>query len=1409
MYRRLKQLAAGSVMILAASTLVIVSSGPAAAAGTGYWVNNGAANCSDTLAGAGTQAVPFCTISQGTKKAIAPGDTVHVAPGTYREQVTINASGTATDPISVVGDAPGVVILGTRSLSTAALWTATSTTAWSTPYAPPSVPRQVFLDGQRLATATSATTTTANSWFYDATAKVLYVDAGGANPGDGHQVEAGAQSFGVTASSKSNVAISNIETDRPNLAGVRLLTATGATIDHVTASQSASNGILIDTSPGGGNVVRAAAVDGSLSTGIRIAASSGVTVTGSSSHHNGLHGIGLSTSSNNLIDGNTSYANTSVSPTATSAGIDVNTNSPDNTVVNNVTYQNQDTGVQVYSGSHRALVARNISYANGDHGFDTLASTGVRYLNNTSYANRRDGISVEGVSTGATLANNLLVDNGVTATEYNLYVDAGSVSGFSADYDTAFNHTTAPTTKVGGVVYPKLSGYATASGQESHGSSIDPDLVNPASGDFRLTAGSTAVDSANSGATGFRATDAAGNQLADDTIVADTGAGTPAYADRGALEFQPVAGSTNYAPHAALILNPAAMSTPPSPPVTADASGSSDTDLNGIASYTFDFGDGTVVGPQPTATATHTYAGPGSYAVTVTVTDAAGLTDSASSQEVVSTRPVQTYSVEQTNPACTDTGPGTVASPFCTIGAATRKLLAGDTALVGPGQYREQVTITASGEPANPITLKATSPSAVIVGTNDVSDAAGWTATSTTAWTHAFAVAPAQVFLDGQPLPKATSATTTTPNSWYYDAATTSLYVDTGGTNPAAGHTVAAGARSFGILLRQVSDIAVSGFAIRQQNFNGVDLDRTQRVTLGDLDVAQAGAPGITVDASSNASLTGIQSAFNLSIGVRFFNSTDSELRNSVTHENQHHGVSVQGSTRVTVAGVTTYRNKRLSTRIATGIDVSASSQQTVVEANLTYGNDDSGIESYSGSTDTTIRRNVVYDNGDHGIDTSFAPNTTVLSNTVVRNATAGINFEGGSTSSTARDNVAMDNAVGSTRTIGEIRVDEASSPGTTLDRDLVFQTAANGNLYEWASQPYTSIAAFRTASGQEAAGQAANPLFVNLTGRDLHLTGQSPAIDSADTAVTGWTAINRDGTALADNPVIPNTGVGPVVFADLGAFEFVGPVARATVTPASALFAPVDVTVDGSASVGLGAPITAYQIVCGNGTVLTTLSGVCRYTAAGTFTPTVTVTDSSGLSDTWTGTALVVKPNGLPTARLTATPNQAYRPQQVVLNASASSDADGRPLAGYTFDCGNGQTSGTLTTSSFTCSYPNAGTFTSRVTVRDTADATSTVTAQVRILADVAPTADLKLNKSSIKSKQSVTADASGSTSVDKSPIATYQFSCGSGPAKPVQTTPTTTCTYTSIGIFTVGVTVTDTVGLSSSATKTVLVLP
>ncbi|HEY3556003.1 MAG TPA: PKD domain-containing protein, partial [Kribbella sp.] len=666
--------------------------------------------------------------------------------------------------------------------------------------------------------------------------------------------------------------------------------------------------------------------------------------------------------------------------------------------------------------------------------------------------------------------------------------------------------------------------------------------------------------------------------------------------------------------------------------------------------------------------------------------------------------------------------------------------------------------------------------------------------------------APSQVFLDGQPMVKATSSTTTTSGSWFYDTPTATLYVDTGGTNPATGHTVSAGARSFGILLRQVSDVNISGFAVRQTNLSGVYFDTVQRVSLDTIDTAQSGAQGVTADNSAHVTLSGIQASTNQSIGVRLFNTTDSSVQASITHDNNYHGVSVQGGARDTVTGVTTYRNKRLSTRIAAGIDVSLSAQQTVVDGNLSYSNDDSGIESYTGATGTLVRRNVVYDNGDHGIDDFQAPGSQVIGNTVVGNATAGVNFEGGSSGALTRDNVTMDNAVGSTRTIGEIRVDETSSQGTSLDRDLVFQTNG-GPLFEWASQPYTTLSAYQAASGQEPTGKAANPRFANLAGRDLHLTSVSPAIDAADTSPAGWSAIDKDGTSPVDDPAVANTGTGSVTYADLGGYEYIGPVATATVTPPSG-FAPVDVTVDGTASVGLSAQLASYLIACGNGTTIAQATGTCSYTTAGTYTPTLTVTDTAGRTDTWTSAPVVVKPNGAPTARLTATPAQAYVPQTVVLDASKSSDADGRPLVSYTFDCGNGQTSGALTTSKTNCTYTTAGTYTAAVTVRDTGGLTSRATTKVTILADQPPTAVLNLNKSVIRTKQSVVADASKSTDVDKTPIATYTFDCGPGAPKPPQTSPSTSCSYTTIGFYTITVTVTDTLGQSSTASKTVVVM-
>jgi len=57
--------------------------------------------------------------------------------------------------------------------------------------------------------------------------------------------------------------------------------------------------------------------------------------------------------------------------------------------------------------------------------------------------------------------------------------------------------------------------------------------------------------------------------------------------------------------------------------VTADATGSNA--ARGIASYVFDFGDGTVIRPLGSTTASHTYCQAGRYRLQVIVTDNAGV----------------------------------------------------------------------------------------------------------------------------------------------------------------------------------------------------------------------------------------------------------------------------------------------------------------------------------------------------------------------------------------------------------------------------------------------------------------------------------------------------------------------------------------------------------------------------------------------------------------------------------------------------------------------------------------------------------------------------------------------------------------------------------------------------------------
>ncbi len=597
--------------------LGIVASGQARAAVT-WHVDGGSPSCSN--AGPGDATTPFCTIGRGATVAVT-GDTVLVAPGTYREQVTAPVSGAPGAPITYVASGPGAIVLGTFDVSDPAGWAPTATTAWSRPYAPPSNPGQVFRDGVRLASATSATTTTPDSFFYDSVAHVLYVDIGGANPGDGHVIEAGARQHGFRLDGRTDIVVDGFEIRAPNNVGVRMGTCSSITVRGCKVSHAGTFGVqaLTCTAP---VLIEENDVSFSKREGIRIDSSSGVTAQGNTSHDNIEHGIGVRTTTGSQIVGNTLHSNLDPS-VRRSTGLDVSMASTDNVIQGNTAYGNDDSGIQVYGGSNRNVLVRNVSRSNGDHGFDVNGSTDVKVISNTSHANASNGFNLEGAAVNAVLENNVAADNGVAAGGYNLRVGTTSTSGLVADWNVYWDSASGEQVSYAGTTYATLALFQ-ATGNEAHGLEGDPLFEDAASGDLRPTLGSPVIDSADASAPGFVSDDHDGFPPLDIPAVSNTGTGSPDFADRGAYEFQ------DAAPVAVLIVSPESGFAPLE--VTADGSGS--TDDRGITTYTLDFDDGTVLS---TATAMHTYAPAGRYFVVLTVTDAAGFTSTETKEVSVCT----------------------------------------------------------------------------------------------------------------------------------------------------------------------------------------------------------------------------------------------------------------------------------------------------------------------------------------------------------------------------------------------------------------------------------------------------------------------------------------------------------------------------------------------------------------------------------------------------------------------------------------------------------------------------------------------------------------------------------------------------------------------------------------------------
>ena len=172
---------------------------------------------------------------------------------------------------------------------------------------------------------------------------------------------------------------------------------------------------------------------------------------------------------------------------------------------------------------------------------------------------------------------------------------------------------------------------------------------------------------------------------------------------------------------------------------------------------------------------------------------------------------------------------------------------------------------------------------------------------------------------------------------------------------------------------------------------------------------------------------------------------------------------------------------------------------------------------------------------------------------------------------------------------------------------------------------------------------------------------------------------------------------------------------------------APLSVNFDGSGSkAASGATLTSYSWSFGDGATATGSSVAHGFTTAGTYTATLTVTDSNGLTGSANTPVVVAAPtvvNKAPTAVATATPTTGTTPLLVTFDASTSSDSDGS-IASYVWTFGDGSTA---TGKTVTHTYTAAATYSAKLEVTDNQGATGAT--NTKIAASNAPSlADFKM---------------------------------------------------------------------------------
>jgi len=515
----------------------------------------------------------FSTIGAALNSSATTGQTILVAPGTYRYTSTISVSNkdatNLSSPTILMADG-GQVIIDCADYFGDSTWTQHSgnvyrATRLASIMTPPTIDGQnfateVFVDSVRYTFVNDTTYTTlpAGSWAFDAAAQRVYVHLiGGGSPADS-QIYIG---------------------DNRRKQGLHIQKSDLFVIDVITIRHASGAGILIegDTTTGVHKdrlvTVKNCTISQCFKQGVQLSRTVSSYIQNNDTHSNGDHGIQLIFSDSCSITGNTSYLNDDpLNVRGGQNGIRIG-NGADSTRVSdinvdyNVIYSNEDSGIES-NGARRVVVRRNVIYGNRDHGVDNLVTSRTAYINNVIFGNDHDGVSVESNARGVWVLNNILMHNArnVSTLQDTLAdvseLDVLDTTSFVSNYNVinplpgtdipghgdSHDRHVVDLPGAGTTYFDTFKGYQLTTGFDAASDSTMPAFSDTSHSNFTLSSGTTyAVDAAKSNISGWRSPmwlsiDPAGAapHNADKT---DLGVGSPTYGDIGAFEYDPLPGA--------------------------------------------------------------------------------------------------------------------------------------------------------------------------------------------------------------------------------------------------------------------------------------------------------------------------------------------------------------------------------------------------------------------------------------------------------------------------------------------------------------------------------------------------------------------------------------------------------------------------------------------------------------------------------------------------------------------------------------------------------------------------------------------------------------------------------------------------------------------------------------------------